>query len=105
MLSATTQMEIYTEILPESPDEEKTLKRCRPGERLTLCWLPDDKTSEGAVGVKRLSGETIGCLERGICEKISPMLGEGEVGAIVLLTTGGGFFSKQQRRCYIKITA
>ncbi|MBI4831329.1 MAG: hypothetical protein HY801_07190 [Candidatus Lindowbacteria bacterium] len=105
MLSTLTQTEIYTEVLSESAEEQKFLKRCRPGERLTLCRLPDDPDNPTAIGVKRFSGETLGRLEKDVAERISPRMGEGELETVVLLITGGGFFSKQHIHCYVKIIA
>ncbi|GAB4349904.1 MAG: hypothetical protein Kow0099_33180 [Candidatus Abyssubacteria bacterium] len=97
--------EIYTEVLPDSPEREKVFKRCRPAERLILAPERDSDAGKCAIKVKRRSGELLGYLEEGVCERVAPREEEIETAdTMVLLVTGGGFFNRAPRHCYIKIT-
>jgi hypothetical protein len=97
--------EIYTEVLKDSPEREKVFKRCRPAERLVLAAEHDSEAGKSTIKVRRRSGELLGYLEEGVCERVAPRMEEIETAdTMVLLVTGGGFFTKAPRHCYIKIT-
>lgn len=105
MTPETGKDEIYTEILTGDPEREKTFKRCRPAERLMLDLQRGDRTGKRTVEVKRLSGEVLGYLDEEVSDRVVPKMERAAVAdAMVLLVTGGGFFHKTPRHCYIKIT-
>lgn len=112
----TSQKEIYAEVLTESIDCQKALRRCRPAEKLSLDLVPDDQAEKKVIRVSRQSGESVGYLEQDVCDKIALELeASSEVEAMVLMVTDGGLspkhpspgklFSRCPRHCYIKITA
>lgn len=114
MMSAAARKEIYTELLTESPDCQKVLRRCRPGERFTLKLLPDRQPGRDTVEVVRRSGEVVGFLEGAVSDKIAPEIATGsDAEALALLVTDGDLdpkhrerklFSKRHRHCYVKIS-
>jgi hypothetical protein len=96
-------MTIYTEVLSDNPESQKALKHCWPAERLTL-----DRSSDSppdTIIVKRKSGDTIGFLENEVSAKVAPYIEKDfDIETMVLLVKGGGFLSRRQRHCYVKIT-
>ena len=62
MVSDTVSREIYAEVLPDFPDGQKALKRCKPAERLQLDLISDDQAGRKGISVLRSTGERIGSL-------------------------------------------
>jgi hypothetical protein len=116
MMSTAARKEIYTEVLAESPDCQKVLKHCKPGEVFSLELLPQRDPGKDAVKVMRRSGELVGFLEGSVSGKVAPEIAaRSDAEAVALLVTDGELYSKQSlrkkrlfskppRHCYIKIT-
>ena len=103
MLATTESLAIYTEVLSENPESQKAFKRRSPAERLKLD-LPMDSKSDRII-VRAKSGDKIGYLEKGVSARIAPHMDKhSDIETMVLKVTGGGFFSKRPRHCYVKIT-
>jgi hypothetical protein len=107
--------EIYTEVVAESQDCQKALRRCRAAERFKLDMPSSEREGGQPVKVLRRSGEVVGHLEEGVSSKLMSEIERGAVvEAFALLVTDGSLYPKRRnvkrtflthrpRHCYLKI--
>jgi hypothetical protein len=107
--------EIYTEVVAESKESQKALRRCRTAERFKLDMPVSDREGAQPVKVLRRSGEVVGHLEENVSSKLMSEIERGAViEAFALLVTDGSLYPKRPsvkrtflthrpRHCYLKI--